>query len=192
MRLFIALPLPVQVENALKSIIQNLKKYDERIRWVNPSNIHVTLRFLGETDPKQVPELKQIITDATTTCKPFAVRITKIGAFPNIRHPRIIWAGFHDDLVSVQVNKLASIIEQSVRESGFEPEKKKFRPHLTLARIKNPASLKALPQILQNYKIEPIECKLNKICLFQSTLTPKGPIYDRIVEANLGVERLSG
>lgn len=192
MRLFIALPLPLTVENSLGTIISDLKPHDGKIRWVNPSNIHLTLRFLGETEQKRLPELKQLIIAASENQKPFQATISRIGAFPNLRQPRIIWAGFAEDSVVTKIADLASSIEHGVRNIGFENEKKKFRPHLTLARIKDPSSLQILPKVLQDYSLDPIDCQLDRLCLFQSTLTPKGPIYKRLVDIELGAERMSG
>lgn len=184
MRLFIALPLPSAVEHHLGRIIDNLKKSHANVKWVKSSNIHLTLRFLGETDQRLVPELTKMLDTVSSDTKPFTISSDKIGAFPNTRKPRVVWAGMSGSDVELMYD-LANKIEKGVRQLGFEPEERSFKPHLTLGRLRDPRQPSDLPQFLESYRVELIEFVLDKLVLFQSTLTPKGPIYDRLHEITL-------
>jgi 2'-5' RNA ligase len=184
MRLFIALALPTEVEQKLGQTIVLLKKSQAPVKWVKPENIHLTLRFLSETDPALVPNLKKLIDRIGAESSPLRIVSNKIGAFPNLKRPRVLFAGLDGNDIE-KMSELAAEIESGVRTLGFEPDERAFRPHLTLGRLRDPRRTEDLPDIMNNLSFEPIEFVFDKLVLFKSTLTPTGPIYDRLHEITL-------
>jgi len=183
MRLFIALPLEQSVKSALGNIISDLKPHGGSVKWVKPDNIHMTLRFLGETDEKQVDKIKAVIDEVAGQHHCVDTSISKLGGFPNLNRPRVIWVGMEKDVDYLA--KIARQIELKVRTLRFERESKAFKAHLTLARVRDSHGLNNLVDCLRDYRLEEIPVSFDRIVLFKSTLTPQGPIYDRLHEAVL-------
>jgi len=187
LRLFIALPVPGATRRELAEIIEELKKHGGSVKWVKPENMHLTVRFLGDTDERMVPALKKLLDTAARGHQASDTVIDYLGGFPNLRRPRVIWAGLGNNLMPLE--KMAEQLELAVRKLQFLEEKKKFNPHLTLGRVRNPKGLTPLLDHIQTARLEPIECSLSELVLFKSTLTPQGPIYDRLHQVMLGEER---
>lgn len=187
LRLFIALPVPETTKRRLAIIIEKLRQHGGSVKWVQPKNMHLTVRFLGDTDERLVPDLKEILDTTASGHQASDTIIDRLGGFPNLRRPRVIWAGLGKNLKPLE--KVAEQIELAVRKLQFPEERKKFNPHLTLGRVRDGKNIQPLLDYLQGEKIEPIPCLLDKIVLFKSTLTPQGPIYDRLHQVTLGDER---
>ncbi len=184
MRLFIALPLPLEVEEYLSKIIFAFKQKKAGINWVAPKNIHLTVKFLGESEDAKVPSITSAIDSVARAYPVLHATVDAVGAFPDMKRPRVIWAGMSGD-----IDKMAGVaidIENAMSEFGFEKENRPFKPHLTLGRVKDVYGLSDLTTYLGSYNITPTDLTLDKIVLFKSTLTPRGPIYDRLHEGMLG------
>ncbi len=192
MRLFIALPLPEPIKDTLDRITNELKARGGKVRWVAAKNLHLTVRFLGETEVAKIPKLKKLIDETAAKFPAAETSIDRLGGFPNLNRPRVIWAGLAENEAVESLVKMARQIELAVRQLRFEADKKGFKPHLTLGRVKDPRDLGPLPDYLKSYRFEPMPLTLDQLVLFQSTLTPQGPIYERLHEAKLGEERMSG
>ncbi|MBT7290620.1 MAG: RNA 2',3'-cyclic phosphodiesterase [Chloroflexi bacterium] len=138
LRCFIAIELPQQIKIVLSQLQILLgKERDNSIKWVNPNNIHLTLKFLGSINSDSIP----LITDAMKSCikttSPFSLSIGDTGAFPNTQSPRVSWVGLKGD--SGALLKLQKQLDQVLSEIGFAPETREFSPHLTLGRIRDGA-----------------------------------------------------
>jgi len=184
MRLFIALPLPDDVEQYLGSIIDDLKQKRGKVKWVDSKNIHLTIKFLGETEESKVESISTAIKKVAGNHNSIKCTINKIGAFPNLMRPKVIWAGMQNNIDKLEA--IASEIDNEMSELGFEKENRKFKSHLTLGRVKDNRDLYYLTKYLESYRIEPQDILYDNIVLFKSTLTPDGPIYERLCEVNLG------
>jgi 2'-5' RNA ligase len=184
MRLFIALPIPPAVEEELGRIISLLREKGGRVKWVEPQNIHLTVRFLGDTEERLVKNLSALIDATAAEYEPVETAIDRLGAFPNLRRPRVLWAGLSEN--TEVLAQLAGRVELAVRKLRFKKEPKRFQPHLTLGRVKDPTTLEALTTYLQEFTLEAIPVTFDRLTLFKSTLTPQGTIYDRLHEAMLG------
>ncbi len=183
MRLFIATPLTEEIEETLARVIFDLKQKRGRVKWVNPKNIHLTLKFLGETDESKVEPIKNAIQEVASRYSKIKSIIDRVGVFPNLDRPRIIWVGLSEGIGKLK--SIAADIENEMEKLGFEKERRSFKSHLTLGRVKDSSGLDELIDAIKNYKSTPEDIVFDRVILFKSTLTPAGPIYDKLFEAVL-------
>ncbi len=183
MRLFIALPLPRDVEEALGKLIFVLKQKAGRIKWVAPKNIHLTVKFLGEVSEDKLENIKSAVGLTAGKYSIVESTIDRVGAFPDLTRPRVIWAGMNGGTETL--DRLVGEIEDEMARLGFVREEKRFKPHITLGRVKESSGLSDLTAFMKNYHMSPTSLRLDTLVLFKSTLTPRGPLYDRLFEAKL-------
>ena len=134
LRTFLAIDLPSSLHSTIGQKQEILKRELAGISWVKSENLHITLKFLGDTPETKIDELQQVVTQAVKGIPSFVITLRGFGAFPDKRAPRTLWTGIEGD-TEILVS-LANQIESAVAPLGFPPESKPFRPHLTLARIK--------------------------------------------------------
>ncbi len=190
LRLFIALPLPAEVEQRLGQLIDEFKPRGSNVKWAKPGNIHLTVKFLGDTDEKLVTKIGEEIDSVASRFSVIPGVIDTLGGFPNLKRPRVIWAG--SSLGIESAGKIAKQVDLAMRQLRFDKEKRPFKAHLTLGRVRQGRPVDELTPYLSNYKLEPVVMTLDRLTLFKSTLTPSGPIYDRLHESPLGQERFGG
>jgi 2'-5' RNA ligase len=187
MRAFIAIRLSAEVENFLFRIQERLKASGADVKWVEPHNIHLTLKFLGERDNKQIEAAKAVLNETAASFKEYDLQPSSVGAFPKIEHPSVIWVGA--DKGCPETIRLANTIEDGIARLGIPKEKRPFACHITLGRLRTPKNIQGLVEELKLLGIglpEPAPLlKVNKITLFKSTLTSKGPLYEILNDANL-------
>ncbi|MCM8795890.1 MAG: RNA 2',3'-cyclic phosphodiesterase [Candidatus Omnitrophica bacterium] len=187
MRTFIAIELPKEIKETLGLLQEELKKSGADVKWVSPSNIHLTLKFLGEIDAKKLNKLNEILENVALKQSPFSLGIKGIGVFPNLNSPRVIWVGVEKG--DEETKRIAAILEEEIAKIGIPKERRPYSTHITLGRLRSGVNrMKLLEQL--NYlkdKSEKInlEFTVKKITLLKSTLTPQGPIYEILKEANL-------
>ncbi len=187
MRLFIALPLPEKAEQFLGYIIDDLKQKRGKVKWVSSKNIHLTMKFLGNTEKSKIEDIKSAIKKTASKHSQINSTINKINGFPNLNRPRVIWAGLDNNENCLdKLENIASDIDDEMSQLGFEKENKKFKSHLTLGRVKDNKNIGELTKYLETYRINPQSVLFDKIVLFKSTLTPQGAIYERLYQADLG------
>jgi 2'-5' RNA ligase len=178
-RTFIAIPLPNQVRDYLSNIIKVFKETfpGNAVKWVHPDNIHITLKFLGDVSKSNLHILFDKL-DSKNQFFPFTLTLNKIGAFPSIYKPQVIWAGTTNHEILIEIVKF---IERSTSLINEEKEPKSFVPHMTIARlrpgIKNNQIDELKREIYKYKEIEPLSFEVNHYCVFQSFLSSKGPIY---------------
>jgi 2'-5' RNA ligase len=149
------------------------------LKLVEPQNIHITVRFLGNITPAMVEKIFDEMKQVQFTR--FTVQIKGLGAFPNLRYPRVVWAGMTTG--SDQLKNVFSQIEPRLRGLGFTPDSRGFSPHLTIARVRSGRNKQQLAAFLTenaNYEFGTVDAKCLR--LKKSTLTPKGPIYSTLKE----------
>ena len=183
MRTFIALELSDEIKNELSRLEGELKKVGGDIKWVKPKNIHLTLKFLGDVDDGKIEQIKKILDQISSQNKAFEISLFKLGAFPNVDNPRVIWVGL--DKGCSDAEQIAQSVEDELSKIGFEKESRPFSAHFTLGRVKSGKNKAALKESFSSALPRPKSCAINNITLFQSTLTPKGPIYNSLHKANL-------
>ncbi|MBW2107714.1 MAG: RNA 2',3'-cyclic phosphodiesterase [Deltaproteobacteria bacterium] len=185
-RTFVAIRLPENVLHAMGKVQDELRKPDFNIRWVRPHGIHLTLKFLGDVHRKDLEPLGMALAKTAEAVSPFTLRGTGVGVFPNARRPRVIWVGLSGEMQDLL--ELQGRLEAHLESLGHPREKRPFRGHLTLGRIKGrvdtPRLIKYL-EALKDFYTDPFV--VGSIVLFQSTLRPQGAVYTALAEARLGV-----
>ncbi len=190
-RSFVAIELPDEVKSGLARLRRELERDEHTfIKWVDAKAIHLTLKFLGNIPSKQVTEITKAIEEAAQGISPFHLEIFELGAFPNLKQPRVLWVGIGgelDRLLGLQRN-----VDSALAPLGFAKEERSFAPHLTLARIReraSPIERKGLGEVVMSANFEISYClDVKDISLMRSQLTPSGPIYTRlsVVELKVG------
>ncbi len=183
MRLFIAVKLSPGITQELFTCIETLKKADSSTKWVKSENIHLTLKFLGETPSELEPVLSSHLQKAALLTPLFDFRIAKLGAFPSTRTPKLVWAGITEG--SGYLIKLAGLIDETFAGIGYKREEKPFTPHITLGRLSSAKKLEALRKTIEQYEFMEAVQTVKSIHLMRSELTKAGPIYTSLSESRL-------
>ena len=175
LRTFISVTLPkkiVSVSNMLQTTVISQK---DNIKWVNPGNIHLTLKFLGHTPFEAADNINEVLKDLVTNHSGMELNITGTGCFPKIERPRVLWLGIDGNIDQLQ--DFVADLNIKLEKLGFPLDENEFIPHITLARIKYPP--KDTPDISNfiNTSYDPIKFNINRIRFMSSELFPNGPIY---------------
>lgn len=184
MRTFIAIDISEEIRDALGLIQSHLKYSGADVKWVEPHNIHLTLKFIGEIDEKKADAVKAVLDAVGKNFSAFDITIKDIGVFPKMEFPRVVWVGL--DKGAEESKRLAQAIDEGLSKIGFQKEERPFAAHLTVGRVKSPMNkdkLKAKIKDCQPPASSPH--KISSVILFRSTLTPSGPIYTKLHEAKL-------
>ncbi len=176
-----AIPLAPEIRKAIGRVQDDLKKLDCDIKWVEPENIHLTLKFLGDISSGTVEDAKQIQENLSRTAQPFAIELTELGAFPGIKNPRVLWIGLKDE--NNHIADLVLQLEKECENIGIKKEQRPFSPHITIGRIRSPRNIASLFPVVTNY---PFPSGLKQNCqsfvFYQSALTSQGPLYKILKE----------
>lgn len=184
-RAFIAIELPLSLrEDVFESVIKATPNVPDRaIRWVKPSNIHLTLRFLGDTQETLIASIGEKLQAGLNSWNPFTLSTDNLGCFPNPGRPRVIWVGLTGDLEHLY--SLNRLVEQTAVEFGWEPEKRRFSPHLTIGRVKDSREVAAASLPYGEVLTDKV-FRVDSISLIESTLTSSGAIYTPRFHCSLG------
>lgn len=173
MRTFVAFEIPVEVRKKVDGFIQLQKTKTLPIKWVPYENLHITAKFLGEIDAHMLTQVHAVLQRVSRHHRRFQMGFSGIGCFPGPERPRVVWIGIQPG--ADQLSAIARELEEQMEPLGFRQEKR-FHPHLTIGRIKKPC---LIDEILEGrFSSEPFA--VHGVTLFKSTLTPRGPLYDRL------------
>lgn len=180
MRTFVAIYPPPEVRASLSQTVRDLLPQDV-FRWIDPANVHLTLKFLGETGEESLPDLGETLDAVCERHAPFEARPRGIGAFPSPRKARIVWAGVERG--ADELNALASDLEESLASLGFERERRGFKPHITLGRSRN------RPGVLPpgTGAVEAPAFTARRVELVESKLGESGAVYKTLSAHPLGL-----
>lgn len=179
-RSFLAFELPHDIRNKVRTISGEVKNTGLNAGWVKPGNIHLTVIFMGNINEQDIPDIVSKIDNVIPRYKAFEISLGRMGLFPDIRRPRVMWLGLNGE-----IERLASLrddLQKPLKSSGIKQEKRPFRPHLTLGRFRKPVKDRTLlSKIIEEYSdISGPEGKLRELILFKSELNPGGAVYTRI------------
>ena len=168
-----AAPSVIEFENAIAQTGADVKL-------VEPKNIHLTLKFLGNTDETQIDDIERIIKEAVTDVKPFSVTLKGTGVFPSEKYLKVIWIGI---LGGETLKMISDYLEEKLADVGFEKERRGFSPHLTIGRVRTAKNKEQLLTLIhQENEQEFLQQEIHALTLKKSELTPKGPIYTTLRE----------
>ncbi len=184
LRTFIAVEIDDDTRNKISQIQNSFKNHKTGIKLVAPNNIHITLIFIGNIEISKISEIDKELQSFISAIKPFEILPKKIGYFPNIKNPKIIWIGIEDG--KEILIKLNEKIKPLLKNCKITTEDRDFHPHITIGRIKSSNNTEKLKTVLLNLpeqRFNPIY--INSISLIESNLTPEGPQYKTIVKWEL-------
>jgi 2'-5' RNA ligase len=176
-RAFLAIDLDDDLKPKINRIIKEFKQIDTRIKYVELTNLHLTLKFFGDIDTNGLELIEEKIASVVSEAEPFDIKIKGCGAFPNNNHIKVIWVGIEDDSI---LKDLHDKLDKEFNKLGFDLDKK-FSTHLTIGRMKSAKNKNQVKSTIEEFRdVEIGEMKVDRISLKKSTLTPSGPIYDDI------------
>jgi len=188
LRVFIAIELSSHVSDAIQKETARLRQTlgNEVIRWVPTQNMHLTLKFIGETSTSHLDFLKQLIAREANAHQQFNLQLGGLGSFPNLRKPHLLWIGVH---APAELASLQKSIEAGTTRLGYEQEERAFSPHLSIGRVRQNISQPELQKIrttLDTIQLGNIGiARVDSIHLFKSDLQPSGSIYTKLFSAPL-------
>lgn len=188
MRTFVAIDFSAEIREKIGEIINYFKTQtpDYALKWVEPQNLHMTIKFLGEVSEGHLQAIKDVLADNLKGKSAFEIEVTGMGMYPSTQKPRVIWLGIEGSEPLKDIHKSLDLALQKV---SIPPDKRGLSPHLTIGRVrKNVETLivQDIGKTLSQFKIDSLgKYTIDKIVLYKSTLTPKGPIYDPLLSIPL-------
>ena len=187
-RAFIAVDLPSEICQRLEQVCNQLKQHLEGtpVRWVPGINIHLTLKFLGDVSLSNLEMLKKIMYAEVEEHHVFEVSVGGVGAFPNTRHPRVVWVGVE---APPELSAIQHGVESAMARLGYAREERPFSAHLTLGRVSRNATSRdthLLGEVLETTKVGFLGvARIEAVHLYRSDLQPSGAIYTNIFSVPL-------
>lgn len=184
-RLFIGVGVNSEHQKDLLEVAKKLKigasKKELEARWSPPENWHITIKFLGDVESSEIESLTKAIDNAASRFQTTNLRASGVGAFPEEKHARVIWAGVAKSQVLLD---LQTEVESECAPLGFKPEDRDFHPHITLARLRNAVSVREMISPFKRKTFEDVE--LSELILFESNRSGSFTTYVPIHRAKLG------
>jgi 2'-5' RNA ligase len=187
LRTFVAIELAGAVKKRARQLVDRLRITDSTITWVQPDNMHLTLKFLGDVPEIETPDVCRVVANAAASIEPFEIIFRGSGAFPSAENPRTLWLGVEEgreELIELQ----AAIEEGLHRDLGFAKEGRRFQPHLTIGRVKHvdPAEAERVTELLRaNADFDGDLSVVDEVVTFASFLGREGPTYNALNHAPL-------
>ncbi len=178
MRLFIAAAADEEIKAAAAEAVARLRRASDGYRWVDPRDMHTTLRFFGEVGEEKLPEIEGLMKKAAAASKPFELVYGSIGAFDSLDDARVVWIGLSEG--AAEMGKLAELVERS--------EPRPYAPHLTLGRRKKDAPVAGFAEALRAEPVLSLRRPITKLSLYASRPAPFGHAYEILSEAELGCQ----
>lgn len=184
-RTFCAIELPDEVRSQLASHAKRLREAvpEASASWSKPENVHLTLKFFGNVSPDNLPLISAAASRVIKDSSSFSIRIGGTGVFPKRSRPQVLWVGVEDS--SDRLADLQRRLEEEFAHEGFPKENRGYRPHLTIARLRQPEDARQLAEAHIQTKFSFIDVRVNEFVLFRSELSPKGSQYTAISKHEL-------
>jgi 2'-5' RNA ligase len=175
MRAFICIAVPPPIKARIEELQRALRRSDVPISWVKSSNIHLTIKFLGDLAASRIAHVRQAVERACQSISPFDITVEGTGCFPSAKSPRVLWVGLGP--LPDELRRLHSNIESELAGEGFAREAKRFAPHLTIGRVRDPikASRTVEDSLAAGFAAETFHA--SEVIVMRSELHPSGSIY---------------
>ncbi len=184
MRVFIAIELQDSIKDKIARIQERLKVTQDKIKWVDPASVHLTLKFLGEIGEEKLRKVQQTARELAERIPPFKMEIKGMGVFPGFSSPRVMWIGARD--TGSRLEELAANLEEALAEEGFVKERREWKAHLTLGRVKSLREADKLGGLIQKEtETDAGKMEVQYITVMRSQLTPKGSIHTSLGQFHL-------
>jgi 2'-5' RNA ligase len=179
MRAFLAIEIPKEVRALLVRVQEELRRAGADVKWVEPENLHLSLKFLGELSEDAVEGLRERVAPELAAWPALSLTYAGVGSFPERGVPRVLWAG-----ATGEIDRLAALalaLERAAETVGVPREGRPFVAHLTLGRVKSARNVKRLQALMEPQRQVPLGSGLvREVVLYRSTLTSEGPLYEGI------------
>ena len=186
-RSFIAIKLPDELKLRLAQLETELKRDEPPgVKWVSPDSIHLTLKFLGNIAAGRIEAVTGAMEESARGIAPFRLRARGLGVFPNLQRAQVAWVGIDGEVG--RLSQLQKQLESNLARLGFTPESRAFTTHLTLARLKNYASLderQSFGRLIASREFAAGDIEVEAVSLMKSRLTRSGAIYSRLSSVRL-------
>ncbi len=184
MRLFVAVCLSSDIRDRLAAAQDRLRRVQADVSWVRAENIHVTLKFLGDTEEKRLERIRPALAEVARASAPFSMEVAGVGSFGG-RVPRVIWVGVREG--AERIVRLASQVETALARVGFPKERRSFTAHLTLGRVRSSRNAEALLTAVREAEADTFgSITATQFELMQSELRPTGSVYTVLETFPLG------
>jgi RNA 2',3'-cyclic 3'-phosphodiesterase len=174
-RTFICIEIPDSIKSRIGKLQETLRQINAQISWTKPSNIHLTLKFLGRVTAPRLERVKKAVDLAAQGIPPFDIEVSGTGCFPSPRSARVLWVGITS--VPEELQQLYANLEDELSQIGFEREKRKFSPHLTIARVRTPQNSSSVADSLIASSFASERFQATEVIVMRSDLKPTGSIY---------------
>lgn len=176
-RTFIAVDLSEDIRARAGALQTSLATTGAEVKWVEPASMHITLLFLGEVDDRELHTVCRVVREVAAREPPFILRVSGVGAFPNMRHPKVLWAGITDGADTLC--RLYDDLELKLLDLGcYRKEERGYSPHLTLGRVKTERDGFALaPELPKRLAWDGGRTMVEEVVVFSSVLERAGPVY---------------
>jgi 2'-5' RNA ligase len=191
MRLFVAVNFPSRLRHRIARQCRPLREAGIPARWVEPDQVHLTLKFIGEIPAGRVDVLGEALIQMAGRFRPFNLRFGPIGAFPSPRRPRVVWLGVEP---TPELRFIKDDLERGLAEVGVPREQRPYQPHITLGRAPRDAEageFRRLEEVARTLRVSE-EYRVTHLDLMQSRLEPSGAVHTVLRVARLGIEDSSG
>ena len=180
-RSFIA--IDIKYNENINSLIKEIKKSGIIVKLVEPENIHITLKFLGDISQNKILDIEKIIKISIEDIKPFKFNLEGVGVFPNHNYIKIIWIGIKNSEILEEISK---ILNDKITKIIPDKKHQKFIPHITIGRVKSAKNKEKLLELVDKYKnYKFADVTVDSIKLKKSELTSKGPIYSDLIQVKI-------
>ena len=175
LRTFISFPLPAEIRNALGGFMGLLGPFCVGARWERPDKLHLTIKFLGDSDERLIGRMLEVIGRRTERLRAFSVTVSGFGAFPSMQRPGVIWVGCENS--DGTLLRIHDAVDEGLAELGFPREERAFHPHVTIGRVRGQGGRTHLTSVPKNITFDPRHMLVSEIFLMKSMLQPAGSEY---------------
>ena len=174
-RTFICIEIPDSIKSRIDQLQSTLRTVDAQVSWTRSSNIHLTLKFLGQVQASRIPRVCSAVERAAMDIERFTFEIGGAGCFPSPRSPRVLWIGLAE--VPAPLMRLYDNLDDELSREGFAPEKRRFSPHLTIGRLRQPKNGPRIADLLITSGFDAETVSARSVIVMRSDLRPTGSIY---------------